>query len=78
MSTKAMLEVLEEAAASKEATINLLSGIAEKGSAALEGLDLTLLEKAAIISGDVRFIESRIGGKLDERIVNGVMVPLCL
>lgn len=76
MSTKAMLEVFERAADNVEARNEFLLGVVEKGSAALEGLDLTWEEKAAIISGDVQFIESRIDGKLEQRIIDKVMIPI--
>jgi hypothetical protein len=67
-----MLEVLERAAAD----ITFYTQLAEKGSAALEGLDLTREEKAALISGDVQFIESCIGRKLDEKLMERVLIPL--
>jgi len=72
MSTKAMLEVLERAADD----ITFYNQLHEKGSAALEGLDLTMEEKAALISGDQGFIESRIGRKVDKRIEEKVLIPL--
>jgi len=76
MSTEVMLEILKRAADDAEARNEFLLGMVEKGSAALEGLDLTWEEKAAIISGDVQFIESRIGGKLQRQIIDNVMIPL--
>ena len=72
MSTKAMLEVLERAADD----ITFYNQLHEKGSVALEGLDLTMEEKAALISGDQGFIESRIGRKVDRRIEEKVLIPL--
>ena len=72
MSTKAMLEVLERAADD----ITFYSQLHEDGSAALEGLDLTMEEKAALVSGDQGFIESRIGSKVDKRIEDRVLTPL--
>lgn len=67
-----MLEVLERA----EDDITLYNQLHEKGSVALEGLKLTMEEKAALISGDQGFIESHIGKKLDERLMTKVIIPL--
>ncbi len=72
MSAKVMLEVLERAADD----ITFYAQLAERGLAALEGLDLTMQEKAALISGDQGFIESRIGRKVDKRIEKLVLTPL--
>ncbi len=72
MSTKVMLEVLERAAND----IDFYAQLAEKGSVVLEGLDLTMEEKAALVSGDQQFIESRIGSKVDKRIEEKVLTPL--
>ncbi len=71
MSTEVMMEVLERAADD----ITFYAQLAE-GSAVLEGLDLTMEEKAALINGDQRFIESRIGKKVDKRIEKLVLLPL--
>ncbi|MBA7553822.1 hypothetical protein ES705_46421 [subsurface metagenome] len=76
MSTKVMLEVLEKAADNSEARDKFLLGVVERGSASLEGLGLTQEERAAIISGDVQFIESRIGRKLEKKLIDEVMIPL--
>jgi hypothetical protein len=46
------------------------------GAAALEGLDLTTEERAALSTGDQGFIESRIDGKVDKRIEERVLIPL--
>lgn len=72
MSTRAMLEVLERAADD----ITFYSQLCEMGAAALEGLDLTTEEKAALSTGDQGFIESRIDGKVDKRIEERVLIPL--
>jgi len=72
MSTKVMLDVLERAADD----ITFYTELAEKGSAVLEGLDLTMREKAALVSGDQGFIESHIGIKVDKRIEDKVLTPL--
>ncbi|MBA7520698.1 hypothetical protein ES705_12794 [subsurface metagenome] len=67
-----MLEVLERAAAD----ITFYSQLYEKRPSAFEGLDLTQEEKVALICGDQRFIESRIGRKVDKRIEEKVLIPL--
>ena len=72
ISTKAMLEVLERAAAD----ITFYSQLYEKRSSVFEGLDLTKEEKLALICGDQRFIESSIGRKVDKRIEEKVLIPL--
>ena len=72
MSTEAMLEVLERAADD----IYLYSQLAENAEVALKDFNLTPEEKAALSSGDVRFIESRIGKKLDGKLMEKVIIPL--
>lgn len=57
-------------------TSPFINNCSKKGSAALEGLDLTMEEKAALISGDQGFIESHIGKKVDKRIEEKVLTPL--
>ena len=72
MSHEVMLEVLERAAAD----ITFYSQLYENGSSALEGLDLIKEEKVALICGDVKFIESHTGRKLDEKLMERVLIPL--
>lgn len=72
MSREAMLKVLEKAADD----IKFYTQLAEDPQAALEGFDLTSEEKAALSSGDQRFIESHLGRKVDERIEKSVLIPL--
>lgn len=71
MSAEAMLEVLERAADD----ITFYSQLAQ-GSQALKDFNLTSEEKAALISGDQGFIESRIGRKLDDKLMKKVIIPL--
>jgi hypothetical protein len=58
-----LLEVLERAAEDDHFIAQLTHG----GSEALQGYDLTWREQAALLSGDVRWIEARLG-KLDARL----------
>jgi hypothetical protein len=59
---KEILRVLERAAKDP----GFIAEIAKRGSVALGDYHLTLEEKAALISGDIRWIESRVG-KLTDR-----------
>ena len=61
MSKEAVLAVLERAAED----ITFYSQLAEDYAKALEDCDLTREERAALAGGDVRWIESHIGRKLD-------------
>lgn len=72
MSKEAVLAVLERAAED----ITFYSQLAEDYDKALEDGDLTREERAALAGGDVRWIESHIGRKLDERLMTKVMIPL--
>ncbi|MBA7535424.1 hypothetical protein ES705_27680 [subsurface metagenome] len=67
-----MLEVLEKAAENN----TFYTQLAEAPQAALEGFELTSEEKAALSSGDQRYIESHLGRKVDERIEKLVLIPL--
>ena len=58
-----ILSVLDRAADDDE----FIARFTSQGEAALEGYDLTWQEKAALLSGDVDWIESRVG-KLDARL----------
>jgi hypothetical protein len=57
-----ILHVLERAARD----LSFIAEVAKRGSAALGGYRLTLEEKAALVSGDIRWIESHVG-KLTDR-----------
>ena len=63
--SKALLAVLARARNDS----NFLSRLAQNPAAALKGYDLTSKEKAALSSGDIRWIESKIG-ILDEPLRN--------
>jgi len=72
MSKEALLTALERAADDP----NFLRQLVENGSMALKDYDLTWEERAALCSGDVRWLESHIGRKLDERLVKRVLIPV--
>ena len=72
MSKEAVLAVLERAAED----ITFYSQLAEDYARVLQDYDLTGEERAALSSADVRWIESHIGRKLDERLMTKVMIPL--
>jgi hypothetical protein len=72
MSKEAILAVLEKAAED----INFYGLLAEDHAKALQDYDLTWEERAAIASGDVRWIESHISRKLDDGIMTKVLIPL--
>ena len=75
--TKPAIREAEEAICGKEAIVTVLERAADdpafvaqltyQGSKALQGYDLTLEEKAALLSGDINWIEARVG-KLDTRL----------
>lgn len=72
MSKEAVMTVLERAGEDITFFGQLFEGCAE----ALQDYDLTQEERAALVSGDVRWIESHIGRKLDERLMTRVLIPL--
>jgi len=72
MSQKTMLEVLEKGATES----SFYAQLVENPEEALKDFDLTTEEKAALLSGDVRFIKSRNGKILDEKLINKVLMPL--
>lgn len=72
MSKEAMLAVLERATED----ITFYGQLAEDYAKALKDYDLTGEERTALATGDVRWIESHIGRKLDERIMSRVLIPL--
>ena len=53
-----------------------LARLAESPAEALKEYDLTTEEKVAIASGDIRKIESWVGGKLDERLKKWLIARL--
>ena len=58
-----MLRVLDKAAGDN----GYIAELTHRGSRALEGYRLTLKAKAALLSGDIRWIEARVG-RLDARL----------
>ena len=72
MSNEAVLAVLQRAAED----ITFYGQMAEDYTKALQDYDLTWEERAALGSGDVRRLESYIGGKLDEQMMTRVLMPL--
>lgn len=58
-----ILGVLERAARDSD----FIAEVADRGSAALSDYHLSLEEKAALISGDIRWIESHVGGLTDRQ-----------
>ncbi len=60
---KEILRVLERAAEDS----NFIAQLTYRGDEALQGYDLTWQEKAALLSGDIGWIEARLG-KLDARL----------
>lgn len=72
MSSEAVQAVLQRAAEN----ITFYSQIAEDCTKALKDYDLTWEERAALASGDMRRLESHIGGKLDEQMMTKVLTPL--
>lgn len=72
MSKEAVPAVPERAAEN----ISFYGQLSEDYAKALQDYDLTWEERAAVASGDVCWIESHIGRKLNERLMTGVLVPL--
>jgi len=72
MSKEAVLAVLEKAVED----ISFYCQLAEDYANALQDYDLTSEEQVALGYGDVHWIESHIGRKLDERLMTKVMIPL--
>ena len=58
-----ILRVLERAAGDN----SFIAQLTYRGSEALQGYDLTWQERAALLSGDIHWIEARLG-KLDARL----------
>ena len=72
MSKEAVLALIERAAED----IIFYGQLAEDYARALKDYDLTSEERTALATADVRWIESHMGSKLDERLMTKVMVPL--
>lgn len=72
MSKDAVLAVLERATED----ITFYGQLTEDYAKALQDYDLTREERTALATGDVGWIESHIGRKLDERIMSRVLIPL--
>ncbi len=72
MSKEAVLAVLKKAT---EDT-SFYGQLAKDYAAALKDYDLTPQETLAIRTGDVRWIESHIGVKVDQRLMERVFIPL--
>jgi len=72
MSKEAVLAVLKRATED----ISFYGQLAEDYAAALKEYDLTLQETIAIGTGDVRWIESHIDAKVDQRLMERVFIPL--
>ncbi len=58
-----VLRVLEKAAVDPD----FIAALTYRGSETLEGYDLTMEEKAALLSGDIAWIEAHVG-RLDARL----------
>lgn len=72
MSKEAVLAVLQRAADD----ITFYGQLAEDYAKALQDYDLTSEERVALANGDVRWIESHIGRKLDDQVMTKVLIPL--
>lgn len=72
MSKEAVLAVLGRASDD----IDFYRQLVEDYAAALKEYDLTPAETTAIGTGDVRWIESHIGAKIDGPLVEKVFIPL--
>jgi hypothetical protein len=72
MSKEAVMTDLKRAAED----IGFYCQLAEDYTVALKGHDLTPEEAMRIGTGDLRWIQSHIGSKVDEQIVERVFIPL--
>ena len=72
MSKEAVLAVLKRATEDTD----FYGQLAEDYTTALKEYDLTTQETAAIGTGDVRWIESYIGAKVGQRLIEKVFIPL--
>lgn len=67
-----MLDVLNKSAED----ITFYALLAKDPRAALRDFDVTIEEKAALSYGDMQFIESRAGAKLNKETIGKVIIPL--
>ncbi len=72
MSKEAVLAILKRATED----IGFYVQLAEDYATALKEYDLTPQETIAIGTGDVRWIDSHIGAKVDQRLMERVFIPL--
>ena len=72
MSKEALLTVLKRAMED----IDFYGQLANDYATALKNYDLTPEETIAIGTGDVRWIESHIGDKVDQQLMEKVFIPL--
>jgi len=72
MSKEAVLAILERAVED----IDFFSKLVQDHSSTLEEYDLNKDERIAIITGDVHWVESYIGRKLDEQLMSRFFIPL--
>ncbi|MFC1981482.1 hypothetical protein ACFLVN_04475 [Chloroflexota bacterium] len=72
MSKEAVLAVLKRASEDTD----FYGQLAEDYTTALKEYDLTTQETVAIGIGDVRWIESHIGAKIEQRLMERVFIPL--
>ncbi len=72
MSTETILDVIKKSVEN----IVFYALLAKNPRAALKDFDLTMEEKAALSYGDMQFIESRTGTKLDGETIKKVIIPL--
>jgi len=72
MSKEAVLAVLKRAMEDTD----FYSQLAQDYATALKDYDLTPQETIAIGTGDVRWIESHIGAKVNQRLMEKLFIPL--
>ncbi len=72
MSKEAVLAVLERATEDTD----FYRQLAQDYATALKEYELTSEEQVALATGDVRWIESHIGDKVDQRLMEKVFIPL--
>jgi len=72
MSREGLLAVLDRAASD----ISYYSLLSKDHDQAVRDYELTGDERSALAGVDVQWIETHIGGKLDERLMTNVMIPL--
>lgn len=72
MSKEAVLAILEKAVED----IDIFGKLVQDHSSTLKEYDLNKDERIAVITGDVHWIESYLGRKLDERFMSRFFIPL--